>query len=77
MVDVWKAIMQATQKSNTQVFATSHSWECIRAAHEAFTTSEAYDFCLHRLDRINEDIQAVAYDREALDTALKVELEVR
>ncbi len=60
-----------------QIFATTHSWECITAAHEAFSSSEEYDFRLHRLDRVGEDIQAVTLDQEMLDTAIKAGLEVR
>lgn len=77
MVKIWKAIAQAARQSDVQVFATTHSWECIRAAHEAFTASETYDFRLHRLDRIDDKILPVTYDQETLATALKSELEVR
>jgi hypothetical protein len=74
---VWAAVAKAARLFHVQVFATTHSWECIRAAHEAFTESGTYDFRLHRLDRINDDIRAGTYDQEALDAALKAELEVR
>jgi ABC-type phosphonate transport system ATPase subunit len=77
MSKVWGAIAQAARNSNAQIFATTHSWECIRAAHEAFSESEIYDFRLHRLDRVNGDIRAVTYDQEMLDTAIKTGLEVR
>lgn len=77
MVNVWKAISEAARKTDTQVFATTHSWECVQAAHEAFLASDVYDFRLHRLDRVNGDIKAVTYDKESLDAALKTELEVR
>lgn len=77
MVNVWQAIAQAARQSNVQLFATTHSWECIQAAHVAFMESEKYDFRLHRLDRINDLIAPVTYDREMLDTALPTDLEVR
>ncbi len=77
MSKVWKAIALAARQSDTQVFATTHSWECIRAAHEAFASEETYDFRLHRLDRINGEISAVTYDQGVLASALKHELEVR
>src|SRR3954452_10370521 len=56
---VWRAIGKASRRSNTQVFATTHSWECISAAHEAFLESGHYDLRLHRLERINGDIKAI------------------
>lgn len=77
MVDVWKAIASATDDSKTQIFATTHSFECISAAHKAFSENGRYDFRLHRLDRINDEIKAITYDREMLEAALLTDLEVR
>ncbi len=77
MTKVWTAIAQAARAADVQIFATTHSWECITAAHEAFSSSAEYDFRLHRLDRVGEDIQAVTLDQEMLDTAIKTGLEVR
>jgi predicted ATPase len=78
MVKVWTAIAQATRAADVQIFATTHSWECICAAHEAFSSSEVYDFRLHRLERNgDDDIRAVTFDQERLDTAIKTGLEVR
>jgi len=77
MDKVWAAIAKAAQSFDVQVFATTHSWECIRAAHKTFATSGTYDFRLHRLDRINDEIRAVTYDQEALATAMATDLEVR
>lgn len=74
---VWRAIGEAARQFNTQVFATTHSLECIMAAHEAFTESEVYDFRLHRLERKDEAIRAVTYDQGILSSALEMELEVR
>lgn len=74
---VWRAIGEVAREFNTQVFATTHSLECITAAHKAFAESELYDFRLHRLERIEETIRAVTYDREALEAAIETGLEVR
>ncbi len=73
----WQVIGRAAKVFNTQVIATTHSYECIREAHYAFSQSQDYDFLLHRLDRINNRVEAVAYDQEALEAALKAEFEVR
>jgi AAA15 family ATPase/GTPase len=59
LTKVWRAVGEASRRSNTQIFATTHSWECIRAAHEAFLQNGIYDLRLHRLERINGDIEAV------------------
>ena len=79
MTNVWKAIASAAKEYNTQVFATTHSWECVLSAHEAFESSETYDsdFRLHRLDRLNDDIKVVTYSKRSLSAAIKAGLEVR
>jgi hypothetical protein len=74
---VWRAIGEVARQFNTQVFATTHSLECIVAAHRAFSESERYDFRLHRLERVHETIHAVTYDPETLEAAIETGLEVR
>jgi len=74
---VWQAIGEVARQFNTQVFTTTHSLECIVAAHRAFSESERYDFRLHRLERVNETIRAVTYDQETLEAAIETGLEVR
>jgi predicted ATPase len=77
LTKVWSAIAQAARSSNTQIFATTHSWECIKAAHDAFMKSGTYDLRLHRLERINQDIRALTYDQKTLETSVDMSLEVR
>jgi hypothetical protein len=74
---VWRAIGEVAREFNTQVFATTHSLECIVAAHRAFTESGIYDFRLHRLDRVKEIIRVVTYKQETLEAAIETGLEVR
>ena len=77
MVKVWEAIAQAARQSNTQIFATTHSWECVVAAHQALNASDVYDFLFHRFNLTNGEIKAVTYDQRKLDTAIATGLEVR
>lgn len=74
---VWAAVAHAAREFDTQIFATTHSWECIVAAHEAFSEKGEYDFRLHRLERANEHIRVVTYDRKTLQAAIETGLEVR
>ncbi len=74
---VWQVIAQAARQANVQVFATTHSWECIRWAHEAFSESEEYDFRLFRLDRTDGDVSVSSYDRERIESALFNAVEMR
>jgi len=77
MRDVWRAIGEAAETFDTQVFATTHSYECIREAHEAFKESGDYGFRLHRLDGIDAKIKAVTFDQDMLETAIESFLDVR
>jgi hypothetical protein len=77
MTKVWKAIGAAARTFDVQVFATTHSDECIRAAYNAFSDDDAFDFRFHRLDNIEGNISSVTYDRETLEFALENGWEVR
>jgi hypothetical protein len=77
LTKVWRAVGEAARRSDTQIFATTHSWECIRAAHEAFLSSDSYDLRLHRLERSGEGVRSVTYDKGTLDTSVEMNLEVR
>jgi AAA15 family ATPase/GTPase len=77
MTDVWKAIADAARRAEAQIFATTHSLECIKAAHEAFETNEKYDFRYHRLERVKDEIRAVTYDQENLAISDEMNLEMR
>lgn len=78
---VWKSINQLSRRFNVQVFASTHSYECIYAAQSAFNEREsASDFAFFRLQRNYEtgSIECVAYDDiEAFDYAMAYGKEVR
>jgi hypothetical protein len=77
MRSLWEAIGRAADLFNTQVIATTHSLECVSAAYEAFSMRQSYDLTLHRLDRMDGIVRAIAYDRESLEGALSIPMEVR
>ena len=77
LVDAWKAVGAAARDSNVQVFATTHSWECVKAAQNAFAESGDDEFRLHRLERRDDDIVAITYDQEQLETSIEFNFEVR
>lgn len=78
-VDVWKAIAEAARAYNVQIFATTHSYEMIQAAHKAFQDRKPFDFRLYRLDREtpNNEIRAVSYDKGLLDATIANNYEMR
>jgi len=77
LAKVWEAIGKMADKFYTQVFATTHSLECIKAAHQAFKGSVAYEFRVHRLDRKDSVTTVKTYDQDTLDAAIEAGLEVR
>lgn len=76
MHKVWEALMEAAKNADTQLFATTHSRECIMAAHRVAQLAH-YDFNLQRLERMDGEVTVVGYDREMLDTADEFAMEVR
>jgi len=77
LVDVWKAISQAARQSDVQIFATTHSWECIQAAHRAFSENGPYELRYHRLDRQDNEIVLKSFDERMLDRVQDTDLEIR
>ena len=72
--DVWRVVDNVAKQFNVQIFATTHSLECVQAAHEALG---AGGFRLHRLETANGTTRCVTYDEEAIDGAVRHNLEVR
>ncbi len=77
LIDIWRGLLTACEHSNVQIFATTHSWECVSAAHQAFSESLEYPLRVYRLEEVRDEIQAIAYDRESLEFSVQQELEVR
>jgi AAA15 family ATPase/GTPase len=77
MKDVWKAIALAARQFDVQVFATTHSWECILAAHHAFQESKPYELRYFRLDRVGDQISAKSLDEQSLTRIESTDLEIR
>ena len=71
---VWETIDHASKQFNTQVFATTHSLECITAADSALRGS---DFLFHRLDAVETGIRCVTYDVDERHASIKHGLEMR
>ena len=71
---VWKVVDTAAKQFKTQVFSTTHSFECVEAAHEALG---AGGFRLHRLEVSGTENRCVTYKPETISATLKHDLEFR
>jgi hypothetical protein len=74
---VWKGLFHAAKEADLQIFATTHSWECILAADQAARENGSYDLSLIRLDRVEGDVKATVMDEKTLATAKELHWELR
>ena len=72
--DVWRAIDEAANQFRTQIFATTHSFECIEAAHQALGPD---GFLLHRLEASDAENRCVTFKPNGISAAIRHGLEVR
>lgn len=75
--EVWKGIRELAESENIQVFATTHSWECVVAAHETYAETLDYDFALHRMVEVEGDVSVQTLGKEALEASIKGLIDVR
>lgn len=76
--DMWRLLIEIAQQLNIQIFATTHSWDCISAFQEALAQSEDSSVGkLFRLSRKGENIRAVEYTPDDLSIAVRQSIEVR
>lgn len=75
---MWRAIDRASASTGVQIFATTHSWECIGAAVKAFFGEHENAFRMYRLERKADAVtRVVPYDYEIARTATEMGQEVR
>ena len=72
--DVWRAIGKAAERFNVQMFATTHSFECIEAAYEALGED---GFRLHRLEAGGNGVRCITYAPDEVGTAIRRDMELR
>jgi glycine cleavage system regulatory protein len=75
---MWKVVIETATKQNAQVFATTHSWDCVKAFQQALSQSpHRDDGLLIRIDRNQAQTQATTYGVDELDIAIAQGIEVR
>ena len=75
LFDVWRALSEAAHRYDKQVFATTHSYECIRSASDAIDRN---DLAIHRLE-VDDDrtTRCVTLGPEAVEGAISNGFEIR
>ena len=76
--DMWRVVLETAVKQDAQVFATTHSWDCVKAFQQALSQSAHRDQgSLIRLDRGGNQIKVTTYTAAELDIAIAQGIEVR
>ncbi len=75
--DMWRLVFETARRLNIQVFATTHSWDCIQGFQEAAQEDEQSNGFLIRLGRKQDNIVATVYNEEELAIATREQIEVR
>ena len=75
--EVFSVLLELAKAFDVQIFATTHSRECIVAAHQALNREGHREFAYYRLDRRGKEIKAVSYDVEMLDTSIEFGMGIR
>ena len=75
--NVFSNLLSMAKRFDVQVVATTHSAECIDAAFQAVGRGSEEDFTYHRLDQLESGARAHHFDREMLETATELAMEIR
>jgi hypothetical protein len=76
--EVWKVVFRLAERLNVQVFATTHSWDCIRAFSTAANGTPGVEGKLHRLEeRGGGGLRAVEVSEKDLAIVVRQKIEVR
>lgn len=73
---IWKILHRLSKKYNTQVFASTHSKECLRALSKVIKNHEE-DFALLRAEHGENGSQITRIDGRFLESAIEHDFEVR
>ena len=71
--DLWKMIFETARDNDVQIFATTHSWDCVHAFAKTASECDEAEGVLVRLERDEETTDIVA--REYSDVNLRVAAE--
>ncbi|MRG91343.1 AAA family ATPase [Polyangium spumosum] len=77
LATVWKGVAEIAERLGIQVFATTHSRECLVAAHECFSERESYDLRVIQLYRIGDAAEGRTLDRKHIEAAIAGDIELR
>ncbi len=75
--EVWKFILKVAKRLNVQVFATTHSNDCLRAFQQATKDDKKIEGVAIRIERKNGEFKSEIFDESRLSVIVKEEIEIR
>jgi len=75
--DMWRLVLNTARELGVQVFATTHSWDCVKGFAEAVQDVSECDALAIRLERSEDRSRAVSFTKEELKIVAREEIEVR
>jgi predicted ATP-dependent endonuclease of OLD family len=75
--DMWRFVLKAAHELGVQVFATTHSWDCVKAFAEAVQDVPECDALAIRLERSDDRSRAISFSPEEMKIVAREEIEVR
>lgn len=77
MPDMWKLIVSKAVAGNVQVFATTHSWDCIEGLKSLLCRDPEMlrNVAIHKIDRYLQ--HSVAFAGKSLETLVKTDIDPR
>lgn len=77
LYDMWRLIFRVAHELNVQVFATTHSWDCIEAFQKAACEAQEEEGMLIRLENRKGNIVPTLFDEQRLAIITREQIEVR
>lgn len=74
---LWQIIFSLAEKLNIQVFATTHSSDCIKAFEKVLNSNINYSGKVIRLENVDGTIRQVGFDRNEIQIAAEQDIEIR
>ena len=71
--DMWRFIVDSARELDVQVFATTHSYECVEAAQSL----DNEELMLHRIEATDGGHRCVTYQPQHIEAAVRHSMEVR
>jgi hypothetical protein len=75
--DLWRFLFNASRMYGVQIFATTHSWDCVEAFQKIAAEQKDVDGTLIRLEKSGDRNKAVTFSEDELAVVTRDKIEVR